>query len=61
LVWSAPQRSKHENWVVFLTTDLKLSAEKILEIYSKRWAIEVYFKEVKQNFGFLVEQSGKYK
>ena len=25
-----------------------------------RWSIEVYFKEVKQNFGFLAEQSGKY-
>ncbi len=60
LVLSAPQRSKHENWVVFLTTDLKLSAEKTLEIYSKRWSIEVYFKEVKQHFGFLAEQSGKY-
>lgn len=60
LVLSAPQRSKHENWVVFLTTDLKLSAEKTLEIYSKRWSIEVYFKEVKQHFGFLAEQSGQY-
>lgn len=60
LVLSAPQRSKHQNWVVFLTTDLKLVAEKILEVYSKRWSIEVYFKEVKQHFGLLAEQSGKY-
>ena len=60
IVLSSPQRSKHENWVVFLTTDLALSAEKILEIYSKRWSIEVYFKEVKQHFGLLSEQSGKY-
>ena len=60
LVLSAPQRSKHQNWVVFLTTDLELRAEKVLEIYSKRWSIEVYFKEVKQHFGLLAEQSGKY-
>ena len=25
-----------------------------------RWSVEVYFKELKQNFGFLAEQSGKY-
>jgi len=60
LVLSSPQRSKHQNWVVFLTTDLELTAEKILEIYSRRWSIEVYFKEVKQHFGLLSEQSGKY-
>ena len=60
LVLSSPQRSKHENWVIFLTTDMELTAERILEIYSKRWSIEVYFKEVKQHFGLLAEQSGKY-
>jgi hypothetical protein len=35
---------KHD-WVVFLTTDTALFAAKILELYSIRWAIEVYFKE----------------
>ena len=25
-----------------------------------RWSIEVYFKEIKQNLGFLKEQSGRY-
>ena len=39
---------------------MELTAERVLEIYSKRWAIEVYFKEVKQHFGLLAEQSGKY-
>lgn len=60
LVFSAPADSMGENWVVFLTTDLEASAEKVLEIYALRWSIEVYFKEVKQSFGFLAEQSGKY-
>ena len=60
VVLSAPQRSDSENWVIFLATDRSLTAEKILEVYSKRWSIEVYFKEVKQHFGLLAEQSGKY-
>ncbi len=60
LVFSAPADSTGENWVVFLTTDLEATAEKVLEIYALRWSIEVYFKEVKQNFGFLAEQSGRY-
>ena len=45
---------------VFLCTDVKLSEARILEAYALRWSIEVYFKEVKQNLGFLKEQSGRY-
>ena len=60
LVLSTPKREGAENWVIFLTTDLSLSSEQVLSIYSKRWAIEVYFKEAKQSFGLLKEQSGKY-
>jgi SRSO17 transposase len=50
---------KHD-WAVFLTTDTKLSSAEILELYSLRWAIEVYFKEAKQHLGFLKEQSNHY-
>jgi SRSO17 transposase len=50
---------KHD-WAVFLTTDTSLTAIKILELYSMRWAIEVYFKEAKQHLGFLKEQSNHY-
>ncbi|MDD2762255.1 MAG: hypothetical protein PHH11_18405 [Methylomonas sp.] len=32
----------------------------MLELYSMRWAIEVYFKEAKQHLGFLKEQSNHY-
>jgi len=65
VVLSAPVKetdgvSSDERWVIFLTTDLEASAEKVLSTYALRWAIEVYFKEVKQNFGFLAEQSGRY-
>jgi hypothetical protein len=37
-----------------------VSDAKILEVYALRWSIEVYFKEIKQNLGFLKEQSGRY-
>jgi len=50
---------KHD-WAVFLTTDTALSETEILELYSMRWAIEVYFKEAKQHLGFLKEQSNHY-
>ena len=61
LVFSAPVRAHSiDTWVVFLCTDVKLSDAKILEVYALRWSIEVYFKEIKQNLGFLREQSGRY-
>jgi SRSO17 transposase len=50
---------KHD-WAVFLTTGTALLAAEILELYSMRWAIEVYFKEAKQHLGFLKEQSNHY-
>ena len=50
---------KHD-WAVFLTTATALSGAEILELYSMRWAIEVYFKEAKQHLGFLKEQSNHY-
>ncbi len=61
LVFSAPVRTPStDTWVVFLCTNVKLSDTKILEVYALRWSIEVYFKEIKQNLGFLKEQSGRY-
>ncbi len=53
------QPGKHD-WCVFLTTDAKLDAQKMLELYAMRWAIEVYFKESKQHLGFLTEQARHY-
>jgi len=61
LVFSAPVRAASaDTWVVFLCTDATLRDTKILEVYALRWSIEVYFKEIKQNLGFLKEQSGRY-
>jgi len=53
------QPGKHD-WCVFLTTDTQLDAQKMLELYAMRWAIEVYFKEAKQHLGFLKEQARHY-
>jgi SRSO17 transposase len=49
-----------KDWAVFLCTDTALTATQILELYAMRWAIEVYFKEAKQQLGFLKEQSNRY-
>ena len=46
-----------KNWALFLSTDLQLSAEQMLQTYSLRWSVEVYFKEAKQHLGFLSEQT----
>lgn len=53
------QPGKHD-WAVFLTTDISLQPQRILELYAMRWAIEVYFKEAKQHLGFLKEQATHY-
>ena len=60
LLFGSSTKRKKENWVVFLSTDASISTKKILEVYALRWSIEVYFKEVKQHFGFLREQTGDY-
>ena len=65
LIFSAPMNcskgaSPEKAWVVFLTTDTEASVEATLSIYALRWSVEVYFKEAKQNFGLLAEQSGAY-
>lgn len=44
------------NWHAFSSTDAKLSANKILEYYSIRWSIEVFFKNCKQYLNFGKEQ-----
>ncbi|GHT22278.1 hypothetical protein FACS189430_03810 [Bacteroidia bacterium] len=39
---------RSKDWKLLLTTDLKLSFAKAMEIYQIRWSIEVMFKECKQ-------------
>lgn len=39
-----------EKLVSLLTNDMEMEAEEIVAIYRKRWAIELVFKQIKQNF-----------
>jgi len=38
-----------KKWRIFLSTDTELTFVKMMEIYSVRWSIEVFFKEAKQH------------
>lgn len=42
------RRGKREGWKILLTTDLKLDFMRAYEIYSMRWAIEVFFSDSKR-------------
>jgi hypothetical protein len=42
------QFGKHGRWRLLVTTDLKMSFIRIIEVYQVRWTIEVFFKESKQ-------------
>jgi len=43
-------------WHAFAASDSTLSSQKILESYSKRWSIEVFFKNCKQYLNYGKEQ-----
>jgi len=43
-------------WHAFSSTDISFPAKKILEYYSKRWSIEVFYKNCKQYLNFGKEQ-----
>ncbi len=59
-IFVVPKHGTKNDYALFLCTDLALSDEQILEVYSLRWSIEVYFKEIKQYMGLLKEQTGNY-
>jgi hypothetical protein len=48
-------RHKRKKWIAFLCTDLELSEEQIIELYGKRWSIEVFFKTCKTYLKFTGE------
>lgn len=52
LCWDATQPMTLQTMRAFLSTDVSLSNEQILTYYSKRWAIETYFRTMKSNFSF---------
>lgn len=60
LLFSKEKRCGRNAWILLLCTDIEYSNERIIQIYSRRWAVEVYFKEAKQNLGLLANQSADY-
>lgn len=54
------RKGKRGNWKTFITTDIRLSFIKMLEIYQIRWTIEVFFKESKQLLGLGTDQSNDF-
>lgn len=47
--------ANRKKWIAFLCTDMSLSEEQIIELYGKRWSIEVFFKTCKQYLRFTGE------
>jgi len=48
-------RRTKRDWIAIGTTDLSLSPQKVISLYSRRWNIEVFFKTVKSFLGFASE------
>ena len=46
-----------KQWHAFLCTDLEISGSEILDYYTRRWSIEVFFKDAKQMLYLGKEQS----
>ena len=50
------QNNDTDKWYAFGSTDHNMSGQKILEVYSQRWSIEVFFKNCKQYLNYGKEQ-----
>lgn len=53
LVFVKARNSK--DWICIVSTDLNLSSEKVIELYGRRWSIEVAFKAQKSYLGLKNE------
>jgi len=54
------KKQKESKWVAFLSTDTRLHASTIIKKYTKRWTVEVCFKETKQLLGLGKDQSNDF-
>lgn len=54
------KKDKESKWVAFLSTDTRLHASTIIKKYTKRWTIEVCFKECKQLLGLGKDHSNDF-
>lgn len=51
-------RNNKKKWIAFITTDLSLTEEQVIELYGKRWDIEVFFKMCKSYLNLGKEFQG---
>lgn len=51
------RKGKNGAWHTIISTDTKLSFNKMIGVYNIRWSIEVFFKEAKQLLGLVKNQS----
>ncbi len=49
LVFVKNNSSTKKDWIAILSTDIELSEEEIIKLYSRRWSIEEFFKVCKSN------------
>jgi len=54
------KKEKESKWVAFLSTDTRLHSSTIIKKYTKRWTIEVFFKECKQLLGLGKDHSNDF-
>lgn len=54
------KKDKSPPWVALLSTDTRLHASTIIKKYTKRWSVEVFFKESKQILDLGKEQSNNF-
>lgn len=51
-------RNNKKNWIALISTDMNLSEEEIIQLYGKRWDIEVFFKICKSYLNLGTEFQG---
>jgi hypothetical protein len=54
------KKGREPKWVAFLSTDTALHSATIIKKYTKRWTIEICFKECKQLLGLGKEQANDF-
>jgi hypothetical protein len=51
-------RKNRKKWIAFCTTDMSLTEEEVIQLYGKRWDIEVFFKVCKSYLNLVKEFQG---
>jgi len=51
-------RNNRKKWIAFCTTDMSLTEEEVIQLYGKRWDIEVFFKVCKSYLNLAKEFQG---